>query len=281
MKRAYFKEFFVVTFLSLFLIPFSLGLQMSEVMPDCGNATVNCEFIEFYSLEKVDLQGYVLDTQGQKLKLNGSFQGFFVITKYKSAFLGRFGNLEGSVLEWKGMGLANGGDAITLTYQNQTVDSFSYSSSKKNASWQFLQEWKECVPTPLKENVCQEAPSPSSRTVPEVKNDPVIPKNESKESKAKMEEENSSASSPQLLQEEILLNTTSGSEQKESEEKANDTLKMTGSISEEAIVPDIIHLSGKNINIYKSRNAYISEYAIYGFAVFCILLIILLMIRRN
>ena len=104
------------------------ALAITEVMPDCGNLTANCEFVEIYSASDVDLRGYVLDTQGQSLKFNTSFSGYLVITKNKNAFIKRFGSgpTEGYVIEWKAMGLANGGDVVTLIYENKSVGSFEY-----------------------------------------------------------------------------------------------------------------------------------------------------------
>lgn len=55
----------------------------------------------------------------------------------------------------------------------------------------------------------------------------------------------------------------------------------TASVSDE-IEAEVIYLGGKDIKtLYKSRNTYVKEYAIYGFALFCVLIIIVLIIRRS
>ncbi len=280
MKRAVIVAL-VIVISSLY---FSSALRINEVMPDCGNLSANCEFVEFFSKEVQDLKGYLLDTQGQKLNLNVSFQGFLVITKHKSAFLDRFGNLGGSVLEWKGMGLANDGDTVALLKEGSAVDSFTYQKVDKNTTWQKIGEWKKCFPTPFKENDCtalsaesvQPLPSQPTQNQQNSQNDTLQKTQKEQESLSDDSLENRSA--PQKLQQNksAVLPQENVKEAREEDSNAESERDLAN------VEPSIIRLTGKDIKtVYTSRNEKIKEYAVYGFALFCVLLVILLMMKRN
>lgn len=255
---------FLLFFIFIFIGSIS-ALKLNEVMPDCGNLTSNCEFIELYSETLQDLTGYVLDTTGQKLNLNKSFQGFLVITKHKNAFINRFGSSD--VIEWKGMGLANSGDKVELIYNNQSIDSFSYSKANKNSSWQFIAVWKECEPTPLKENKCVEnqindiVEEKTEKTNTQTSNNSVIERVNIKNNESNNEDN------------EIVTKIIKIVEEKSEKENIN--------INNDAR-KDVIRLNTKkDINIYKSKNQLIKENAIYVFALLCIIIIAVLFFKRK
>ena len=250
------------------------ALAITEVMPDCGNLTANCEFVEIYSASDVDLRGYVLDTQGQSLKFNTSFSGYLVITKNKNAFIKRFGSgpTEGYVIEWKAMGLANGGDVVTLIYENKSVGSFEYEKSDKNSSWQNIGSWNMCKPTPLKENFCEKIAvgKEVNTAVEEPKKSPTPKKDVEKDLKENSGESKDAGfekSGSDVVQIDI------GDEITKNEDETT--------FEEEDVPRDVIRLGGEDIKTYYSRNENVREYAIYGFAVFCVLFIVLLLIGQG
>ena len=246
----------ILLFCLIFLYYVS-ALQINEVMPDCGNLTANCEFIELYSESLQDLTGYVLDTTGQKLNLNSSFQGFLIITKHKNAFIDRFDSL--NVIEWRGMGLANEGDSIRLIYQNTTIDSYSYSKANKNLSWQLIDTaWKECEPNPARENSCKN----QINKVNEEKIDNKIESSAEKTEIKNISDENEDTTPIKIIK-------------IETDEKRTD-------INNEGIKEEVIRLNAKkDINVYKSRNEKIKENAIYGFALLCVIIIAVLLIKKK
>ncbi|MBI2448764.1 lamin tail domain-containing protein [Candidatus Pacearchaeota archaeon] len=254
-----FLLFIIITF-----IDSVSSLQINEVMADCGNLTANCEFIELYSETTQDLSGYILDTNGQKLNLNASFQGFLVIAKHKSAFINRFGSSD--VTEWRGMGLANSGDSIQLIYQENVVDSFSYSKANKNTSWQLINsEWNECEPTPIEENSCAENKADVNPEINQIKtyeNNSQLNENEDKQTTNNSENNKDNVNEIKIIK--IV---------EDNPEKYLDYNKSIGK--------EIIRLSAKSTNIYKSRNEKIKENAIYLFALLCIIIIAVLLIKRK
>ncbi len=267
------KRVFWVGFLLLMVLPFSSALLITEVMPDCGNLSANCEFIELFSSQSVDLRGYTLDTQGQKIVLNVSIEGYFVLTKNSEAFSKRFGS---AAFEWRGMGLANSGDKIQLfDPQDKVVDSFSYPKANKNLSWQLMGSWQECLPSPGKANQCS-----SGKEVENNKAEsPPHPVQEIKKP------EQQQAMVQQEKVEEFPAKNTSQPARETSlkaEPLIENLTQKHENITSDTLNPSIIRLQGKDIKTaYTSRNERIKEYAIYGFALFCVLFIILLIIKRN
>ncbi len=273
MKRAYRQGLCFI----LLLLPFSSALQLSEVMPDCGNRSANCEFIELYSAEAVDLSGYILDTSGQRQRfaLNGSFQGFLVITNNKAAFRAKF-SLE--AIEWRGMGLANDGDVVKILKDNETVDSFSYTSSKKNISWQKLNGWKECAPTPSQGNACEEVQHAQEKA-PVAQPTPAQNSGSLQSSQSINTSGSESINTAEEIEEDQNI-----SQEKEAlvSPRAQKPQESQEEVSEE-MESKVIYLGKKekDIKIYESMNEKVKAYAIYGFALFCVLLVILLMMKRS
>ncbi len=151
----------VVFFFVCCLSDVSGEVYVSEIMADCGTRTENCEWIEL-NIDEADLIKIVIvDTTGQETEINISgynlSEGLIVITKSIEGFLKIWNIDKTRIIEWKGMGLVNTGDVIKIMLENSTLDTAEYSSSAKNKSWQKIGgKWKECLPTPLLENVCED-----------------------------------------------------------------------------------------------------------------------------
>jgi hypothetical protein len=85
-------------------------------------------------------------------------------------------------------------------------------------------------------------------------------------------------SAPQKLQQ----NKSTVPLQENVREALEDDSDYESGLDSTGVEPGIIRLTGKDIKtVYTSRNEKIKEYAVYGFALFCVLLIILLIMKRE
>lgn len=159
------KEVFLIIIL-LFLLPLcSAQVRINEVMP-APNIT-NAEWVELYSNETINLNGWILDTQNQNMTFNNAIiEDYLIITKNKEDFLSLWPFVNQSkIIVWGNMGLTNTGDNVTLNntilrIDNTTYPSFS-STTMKNKTWALNSSnlWQICSnPTPGQQNYCPEIP---------------------------------------------------------------------------------------------------------------------------
>ena len=139
---------------------------INEAMPNPPDSCSDCtEWVEIYSNEITNLNGFILDTTGQSTALNGTIEDFLVITKNKTAFLNFWGVNASKVIEWKGMGLSNSGDNILLYANSTIIDNVTYPSfTDSNQSWAKGLDggWTICnTPTPNAPNACPANQTPS------------------------------------------------------------------------------------------------------------------------
>ncbi|MEM4214933.1 MAG: lamin tail domain-containing protein [Candidatus Pacearchaeota archaeon] len=152
--------FLILTFtFSLVLVD---AVVINEILPNPEEYS-DAEWIELYSDETINLSGFKLDTTGQIYNFgNVIITDFLIITKNKTSFLLLWPNTpQDKIIEWTGMGLNNGGEAISLFNGSLLVDSTTYPSfsSKAGKSWARLINGTFIVcdmPTPNSQNNCSQ-----------------------------------------------------------------------------------------------------------------------------
>ncbi len=141
----------------LVCLNFVSAVRINEVMADCTESSVNCEWVEIYSGSSINLTNWAINTSPQYETFNFNLTDFLIITKNKNAFIEKYSDVdESKVIEWGGSGLSNTGDNVSLS-DNLTslVSNFTYLSSDDELSWQYCEgEWIEADPTPGEENSC-------------------------------------------------------------------------------------------------------------------------------
>lgn len=155
------KELMILFFiLSLFFIPSISAVSINEVMPNPDDGCNDCtEWVELYSNESVDLEGWILDTSDSKNTFfHCLIQDYLIITKNKSAFLQLWPGIdESKVLESKNISLKNEEDTIILNNTLVMVDNTTYPSfsNNKNWTWSLCEGWiKTNIATPSIKNNC-------------------------------------------------------------------------------------------------------------------------------
>lgn len=242
-KNSWYLEIGIFCYI-IFLLSLTSALRINEVELNPAGTDAGKEWIELFSESEVDINLLsIRNYDNQTINLSSLNLGNF------SGFLKI--NLTG---QW----LDNSDEKVFLIFNNSIIDETSLlsDSSNDNRTWQYCNEWKFKGGTENKENDCEE---------------PIIESNTSNN------------------QEEIEENST---ENEEDEDNKNTESTITSNVikqetenkevSEEA---EIIKLNNpqniKSQEIWKSKTQYIKEYSIYGFAVFCVFVIILLVIKNK
>jgi len=229
--------------LILIIIPNVLAIRINEVELNPLGGDAGNEWVELYSESEVNLNDYkFINNDGDEVFLNESFSGYYVYTFNK---------------QW----LDNSDEKVFL-YKNETlVDETDLleDSGNNGSSWSYCGEWVFIEGTKEQENNCVE------------EQEEIIEVNETIEVKEKVEEEQETIKEdiekPILEIEEINNEITENKEE------------------------DVIYLEPQSIKntenekyseiLFKSKNENIKSYAIYGFAIFCVLIIVLLVMERR
>ncbi len=263
---------FIIFILDICLV--SASIRINEVMPRTPKAiyTENCEWIEIFSDELVELTNLKIDTTGryQEFTFNYTMEDFLIITKNKQAFLKNWQVQEDKIIEAKNLGLNDKGDSISLTNkEGDNIDSFTYSSSSNDKSWQFINDWQQCWPTPIEENFCETQEKNEESEEQESEDTKKEQTTETgQETKDKDNEDKESKTSKMIGQDVKKI--------KESLEEGDEKGKKSQEIKLNSEPKDI-----KKQNLYISNNEKIKTLAIYGFSVLCLLIVLLFLFKIN
>ena len=232
---------FILIFISL---NFVSAIRINEVELNPEGSDSGNEWIELYSQDNANLDGFrIVNHLNKSINLSGSFSGFFVIN-FSRQWLN---NIEEYVMLFNNEGLVD----KTPIFKDAFND---------NRTWQYCNEWVFRNSTRGIENNCQESPVLEKETKPSESNNEII-------------DETSKEPEPE--------------EKIEKEEKPETITAQAINENKEAKKDDygnqetsIIKL-GKDIKSYKSRAEYIKEYSIYGFTLFLLALLIILIIWQR
>jgi len=123
----------------IILTPDSSALRINELESNPEGEDSGFEWIELYSADSVNLDGYVLDHEGRgaPMNLSGSFQGYFVI-------------------EFDSLWLRNSNETVYLKLNGDLVDSVGpFADNKVEKTYSFCDgEWEFISSTKNEENDC-------------------------------------------------------------------------------------------------------------------------------
>jgi len=247
MKKLLFGILFLI--LAVWLINFvKAEIRINEVELNPPGTDNGNEWIELYSSDNVTLEKWRIESSnGRNMTFNASFSGYYIL-------IGSY-NL-----------LTNENNSLTLR-DNNGNSIFSVSSLKDSAndarSWQYCDgEWIFTEDTKNSENNCQEDE--------EQDEEPEINNYEDNETDDGMDEQNAGNDTEEYSREEENAESTNNANTGDAE-KAPETIVLGES-------EDI--KSFDNV-VYKSKTSKIKEYALWGFGIVCIIVIILLLIDRK
>lgn len=211
----------------IFLIPFVLGIEITEVELNPAGSDGGAEWIELFSDEEINLGNYKLkNNDGDEIILEGEVSGYYIYLLTS---------------QW----LDNKDEKVFIYKGDEKIDESDLLEDVENddKTWQKCKDWEFMKSSQGEENDCR------------VNNEENIEEDEDVE---RVELEN-------FVDEIITLGNKS-----ESEEKG------------------AIYLSPQNIKkqenkeiVFESKDEKIKKYAIYGFALFCIFIIMLLIRDRK
>ncbi|MEK6820720.1 MAG: hypothetical protein AABX71_03345 [Nanoarchaeota archaeon] len=227
------------------------GLRINEVELNPPGEDRGNEWLELYSENTAELDGFkLINVKGKSIGLNGSFSGYKIIfTSYSF--------------------LTNEKQKIKLIDSSgNTVDETDEMSDTVNndKSWQLCEEWIFADSSREKKNNCPSGGEPEEETEETEKETTEDKKTEEEATKKEEEEE-----TRKLISE---------AEYKTVEKKA---------VKEKIVEkqqPEIITLNNPksikspSVTEYKSAGQYIKDYAIYAFALFLCIIIIMLLRRK-
>lgn len=245
MKEKCFIKYISFAVSCLIFINFSLhsfsALAITEIESNPAGTDAGNEWIEIYSDGVINLEEYrIVNGDGKNITINESFSGYFVFNLKK---------------QW----LDNKNEQVFLYKNNQLVlqsPVFSDSYNNNKTLQECGGEWGMKLLTKGIENECETSPEENSENnaMNNTKNSAENPQNNSNEIKS-------------LETEEVPAKINVINSSKESILK-----KIT--IKNESVINLDIQV------VYESKNEKIKEYAIYGFAVFLIFIIVVLIIKR-
>ncbi len=125
----------IVTAISL---PLTSGLRINEIEPNPAGEDKGNEWVELYSESEINLQGYTfVNNKGKMFNLSGTFLGYHVIT-------------------FPALWLVNTNESVTLKNGNEVIDQTSLLKDDKNdgRAWSFCNEWKFIESSKGEENNC-------------------------------------------------------------------------------------------------------------------------------
>jgi hypothetical protein len=244
------KEVLFVGFIALFLLSHFVSAEIiiSEVELNPLGEDRGSEWIELYSEEKINLGGWELrSSNGRNMSLTGEFSGYYSFFTKTNLLTNEKNTIK----------LANANKEVVFATKELNDN---YNNDK---SWQYCSTgWVFDSSTMGKENKCvllaeEKANQPDEE-------DKTSDEDSQEENKKNEEKENAG----EIKEENVAVST-------ESSKTAGDII-ILGSSSQAD--------EDENRIVYKSKKEYIKEYAIYGFFIFCIALLSLLLaakIRKN
>ena len=242
---------FVILTACLFIITLtdnSSALRLNEIEANPEGPDPGFEWVELYSEDNVNLEGYSLDHEGRGaiLNLSGSFQGFFVI------------NFQ---TQW----LRNNNETIYLKLNGNVVDTAGpFSDNKKEKTYSFCNIWIFTSSTQNGANAC----SSSSGSGGTSTQNPTRNQSQQSSNTAEQEEE------PRVIRQnnEIKNNT---------QNKVTNLAVKSDSVQQ----PKKIVLNSKtadkdnsNVEITKTYKTRVG--VIYFFMGLCVLLVVLIALRK-
>jgi len=154
----------------LFMINLVCAVRINEVMANPKDNCNDCtEWIELHTDSQVNMINWTLDTTGQKTNFSFYIEDFLIITGNKTSFLINWNVNESKIIEWKGIGLVNGGDNVSLYNGSELISSIKYPSLPENKTYSLLSNssWIICdKPTPGSANSC-ESQTPDNNNQPD------------------------------------------------------------------------------------------------------------------
>ena len=155
------KVFGVSLIAFLFFVSLVCAVRINEIMAnpsdDCNDCT---EWIEIYTDSPINVTNWIIDTNGQETNFSFYIEDFLIITGNKTSFLINWNVNESKIIEWKGIGLVNSGDNVSLFNESiDLVDFIDYPSfsSHENKTYSLLSNssWIICEnATPGSANSC-------------------------------------------------------------------------------------------------------------------------------
>jgi len=137
------------------------NIKINEVLADAGDNFANyTEYIELYNPERRDIPftGKIKENAGSyslSLNLKAKGYGLILLAEKDNVSCASF-NLDQSCYQLSGGNkLNNGGDDVSLSYKNHTIDRFEYRTANENKSWSWdagNQNWLLAEPTPARTN---------------------------------------------------------------------------------------------------------------------------------
>jgi len=143
----------------IFWVSLVCAVRINEIM---ANPIDNCndctEWIEIHTDSPVNIINWTLDTTGQKTNFSFYLEDFLIMTGNKTSFLINWNVNESKIIEWRGIGLSNSGDNVSLYNGSELISSINYPSLSANNTYSLLSNssWIICdKPTPGSVNSCE------------------------------------------------------------------------------------------------------------------------------
>ena len=136
------KNLVLLFLIFLFLTSGISAITINEVEPNPAGADTGNEWVEFYSNEEVNLEGYkIINNDGDEIVLNGSFSRYYVYTFEK---------------QW----LDNSDEKIVLYKEGELIDKTDIFEDNENndKTWQLCDNWEFVLSTKESENSCEAEP---------------------------------------------------------------------------------------------------------------------------
>ncbi len=237
--------FLFLTFITLIFISSVSAIRINEVELNPSGTDAGNEWIELYSNSEINLNGYYLENgDGDKYELNTSFSDYLVINLNK---------------QW----LDNSNESVKLFKNNELIDETDIFNDAANndKTYQYCDdEWIFKTSTKNKENNC-EADGETEKT-----------ENKTNEKENKTTEDETDKETTNEKQKLVKENKTNILSENIEEDNEHTVIYLNKKTSENLKTPAIL---------YESKTEKIKTYAIYGFGVLCILLIIALIFKRK
>jgi len=232
-----------IAIIFLLYTQFVLSVIISEVELNPAGTDIKNEWVELYSKEQVDLAEYKLvNGDGEEVILSGILEGYLTWT-FKNQWLDN---------EGEKVSLYRGNDLISETIILKDIFDSGKTWNFCSSEWVFVEGTKDaenkCLPEDFSEN-----------------------NEKDKINKTTTEDEDREEGNIKKDGNEIIYENTTYTNAEEKNNQSNIIY----------LVPKSIKTGDESEVLFKSNNQKIKEYAIYGFALFCILLIILLVIDRK
>ena len=225
---------------SLSFVPIASGLRINEVELNPPLDDSGNEWVELYSESEINLEGYYFYIDEKKYNLTGIFSGYF-----SHAFPG----------QW----LDNKNETIVLMKDNDVVDRIDYLNDDKNngLAWSFCGEWKFIVSTRGEDNNCDGSNN--------------VGQNLSQNTSTA----NQNSSTMQTNYDNDTLGVSVG-------ENPNPLIKTDYSVVQKKKEKIVLNkpISKSDESVFISREYRTQLVVVYSFAGFCVLLIILLALRK-